>query len=112
MRTLVILTTGSGDHERDLGGDVGPVLPPVVPFHFSVRSLNMSIAAIAQDSRTIPRSRQNPKILRIDDAKIVRYAVAIGVPLSGHLLAQKRQDRITEVCECRVTSVVSDMLVH
>jgi len=38
----------------------------------------------------IPSSRQNPKILRIDDAKIVRYAVAIGAPLSGYLLAQKR----------------------
>ena len=61
---------------------------------------------------TILRSRQNPKILRRDDAEVVGYTVAVDVPLSRHLLAQERQHCRTEISERLVTSVVGDVPVH
>jgi hypothetical protein len=64
---------------------------------------------LAQD---IPCSGQNPKILGRDDTEVVRYLIAKDVPFSGHLLAQKGQDRGFEVAECRMTSIVSDVPVH
>jgi cytochrome c oxidase subunit I len=38
----------------------------------------------------IPRSGQNPKILGRDNTEVIRYLITIGVPFSGHLLAQER----------------------
>jgi len=60
----------------------------------------------------ITRSVQNPKILGQDDTEVIRYLIAIDTPFSGHLLAQKGQDRRFEVSECRMTSIVGNMLVH
>src|SRR5208283_237726 len=60
----------------------------------------------------IPSSGQNPKILGRDDTEVIRYLITIGVPFSGHLLAQKGQDRRFEVGECLMTSIMGDMLVH
>jgi glycine/D-amino acid oxidase-like deaminating enzyme len=60
----------------------------------------------------IPRSVQNPKLLGRDDTEVIRYLITIGVPFSGHLLAQKGQDFGFEVSKCRMTSIVGDMLVH
>src|SRR5271166_3766764 len=60
----------------------------------------------------IPRSGQNPKILGRDDTEVIRYLITIGVPFSGHLLAQEGQDRGLEVGECCMTSIVGDVLVH
>jgi hypothetical protein len=60
----------------------------------------------------IPRSRQDPKILGRDDAEIFRYLIAVGVPFSGHLLAQKRQDRRFEIGEGLVAAIVRDTLMH
>ena len=57
-------------------------------------------------SNSIPRSRENPKILWRDDAEVVRYLVAVEPPISWHLLAQERRDRVAEVGECLVASVV------
>jgi transposase len=68
--------------------------------------------AMRSDKTDIPCSRQNPKILGRDDAEIIRYLVTIGVPLSGHLLAQERQDRSSEISKRGVTSIVRDLLVH
>src|ERR1700677_3954662 len=50
----------------------------------------------------IPRSGQNPKILRPDDTEVIRYLITIDVPFSGHLLTQKGEDRRFEIGECLV----------
>ena len=63
-------------------------------------------------AQAIPRSGQNPKILGRDDTEVIRYLITIDTPFSGHLLAQKGQDCGFEVSECRMTSIVGDMLVH
>src|SRR5271166_3132181 len=57
-------------------------------------------------------SGQNSKILGRDDTEVIRYLITIGVPFSGHLLAQEGQDRGLEVGECSMTSIVDDMPVH
>jgi len=64
------------------------------------------------DIYCIPRSGENPKILGRDDTDVIRYLITIGIPFSGHLLAQKGQDRGFEVGKCRVASIVGDVLVH
>ena len=61
---------------------------------------------------SIPRSGQNPKILGRDDTEVIRYLITIDTPFSGNLRAQEREDRRFEVSECRMTSIVGDMLVH
>jgi hypothetical protein len=60
----------------------------------------------------IPRSGQNPKILGRDDTEVIRYLITIGVPSPGYFLAQEREDLRFEIGECRMTSIVGDMLVH
>jgi hypothetical protein len=60
----------------------------------------------------IPRSGQNPKSLGEIDTEVIRPMIAIGVPFSGHLLAQEGEDRRFEIGECGVTSIVGDMFVH
>jgi len=60
----------------------------------------------------IPRSRQNPKILWVDDAKIIGDGIAIGSPVFRNLLAQECQHCAAEAVELRVTSIVGDVFVH
>ncbi len=80
------------------------VLPPRL-------SSNMIIVA-ARRPADIPRLGQNPKILGRDDAEVIRYLITIGVPFSGHLLAQKGQYCSFEIAECLMTSIVGDVPVH
>ena len=61
---------------------------------------------------SLPRSGQNPKILGRDDTEVIRYLITIGVPSPGYFLAQEREDLRFEIGECRMTSIVGDMLVH
>src|SRR5208282_5740202 len=61
---------------------------------------------------SIPSSGQNPKILGRDDTEVIRYLITIGIPFSGHLLAQKGQYCGFEIAERRMTSIVGDVLVH
>ncbi|HEY4042710.1 MAG TPA: hypothetical protein VGM32_12815, partial [Rhodopila sp.] len=75
-----------------------------------VRELYAALPERKEHSACIPRSRQNPKILGRDDAKIIRYLITIGVPFSGHLLTQEREDRRSEIGEHRMTSIVRNML--
>src|SRR6202041_3093276 len=65
-----------------------------------------------QSANTIPRSGQNPKILGRDDTEVIRYLITIDEPSPGYFLAQEREDRRFEIGECRMTSIVGDMLVH
>ena len=44
---------------------------------------------LAEKIRDIPRSRQNPKILWGDDAKIIGDGIAIGCPVFRNVLAQE-----------------------
>jgi hypothetical protein len=67
---------------------------------------------IEADLDSIPRSVQKPKFAGRDDTEVIRYLITIDTPFSGHLLAQKGQDCGFEVSECRMTSIVGDMLVH
>ena len=42
---------------------------------------------ITECDTTIPCSRENPKILRVDDTEVVRDLIAINLPISGHAVA-------------------------
>ena len=75
-----------------------------------ITSISILLGGIV--SVDIPCSGQNPKILGRDDTEVIRYLITIAVPFSGHLLAQKGQDRRFEIGECGMTSIVGDMLVH
>lgn len=58
------------------------------------------------------RSRENPKILWIDDPEIVGDLVAIVAPFPGNLDAQKIQDRLTERREGGMAPIMCDVPVH
>ena len=57
-------------------------------------------------------SFHNPKILWIDDTKIVGYRTSEQRPVSRDLFAQKSQRCICELGACRVGLVVRDIPVH
>ena len=54
---------------------------------------------------SIPCSRENPKILRVANAEVVGDLLAVLVPVSGHVVAHKGQDRGAEILETRVAFV-------
>ena len=60
----------------------------------------------------IPRSRENPKILWVDDSEVVRDSVAVGVPIPRHVVAQEGQHCDAEILEAGVALVVGDVPVH
>ena len=47
----------------------------------------------------MPRSRENPKILWVDDSEVVRDSVAVGVPIPRHVVAQEGQHCDAEIPE-------------
>ena len=62
--------------------------------------------------RYLPRSRENPKILWVDDSEVVRDSVAVGVPIPRHVVAQEGQHCDAEILEAGVALVVGDVPVH
>ena len=60
----------------------------------------------------IPRSRDNPELLWIDDPEVIGYLVAVSAPIRGHVVAQEVQDGDAEVLEGGVALVVSGMPMH
>ena len=60
----------------------------------------------------IPRSRQNPKILWVDDAEIVGDRIAKFWPAFGDFFAQEIERRLSEFAICGVSLAVRQMLVH
>ena len=61
---------------------------------------------------TIPRSRHNPKILRIDDAEIVGDRITEVRQIPRNFFTQETERRIGELGASRVGFMVRDMLVH
>ena len=57
----------------------------------------------------IPRSRHNPKILGVDDAKIVGDRITEVRPIPGNLFTQETERRIGELGASCVAFVVRDM---
>jgi hypothetical protein len=57
----------------------------------------------------IPRSRQNPKILWVYDAKIVGDRIAKVRPTSGNISAQEIERGVGEFSACRVGFVMRDI---
>ena len=55
-----------------------------------------TIASITR-TRTIPRSRHDPKILRIDDAKVVGDRITQVRPIPGNFFAQETECRVGEL---------------
>src|ERR1700687_4878441 len=62
--------------------------------------------------RCIPRSRHDPKILWVDDAKIVGDRIAEIGPVAGNFFAQETERRIGELGARCVGFVVRDVSVH
>src|SRR6202521_23911 len=70
---------------------------------------------LARPSRSdtcIPRSRHDPKILWVDDAKIVGDRIAEIGPVAGNFFAQETERRIGELGASCVGFVVRDVSVH
>jgi hypothetical protein len=64
------------------------------------------------ETATIPRSRENPKILWVDDSEVVRDSVAVGVPIPRHVVAQEGQHGDAEIPEAGVALVVGDAAIE
>jgi len=60
----------------------------------------------------IEESRDDPKILQVDDAEIIGDGRREFVEPARHVLAQKSEDGVSEVAEFGVGLVVGDVLVH
>jgi hypothetical protein len=61
---------------------------------------------------SIPRSRQNPKIFWVDNAKITGDGVAKVSPVLGDFVTQEIERGIRELPTCRMAFVVGDVSVH
>ena len=59
-----------------------------------------------------PAQVRTRKSLGEMDTEVIRYLITIGVPSPGYFFAQEREDLRFEIGECRMTSIVGDMLVH
>src|SRR5665647_2934919 len=70
----------------------------------------ISSASISVSS--IPRSRNNPKILGVDDAEIVGDRITEVRPIPRNFFTQETERRIGELGASCVALVVRDMLVH
>ena len=127
----VLRRAGIGRHPRHSGGYPHPSLrvrrtrrtrhsPPLThrcrdcqPVGLRCQSRGIGCGAHRRIARrSIPSSGQNPKILGRDDTEVIRYMITIGIPFSGHLLAQKGQYCGFEIGECLMTSIMGDVLVH
>ena len=62
--------------------------------------------------RGIPRSRHNPKILWIDDAKIVGDRITEVRPIAGYFVTQETERCIGELGASCIAFVVRDVPVH
>ena len=60
----------------------------------------------------IPRSRQNPKILWVDDAEVVGDRITKACPVLGDFVAQEIERGVREMSACGVAFVVRDISVH
>jgi hypothetical protein len=60
----------------------------------------------------IPCSRHDPKILRLDDAKVVGDLIAENGPIAGDLFAQEAEGRVGKLGASSVAFVVGDVSVH
>src|ERR1700686_4921920 len=67
---------------------------------------------MAASISSIPRSRHDPKILWVDDAKIVGDRIAEIGPVAGNFFAQETERRIGELGASCVGFVVRDVSVH
>jgi hypothetical protein len=75
--------------------------------------IHATMTQIRIDHNTfIPRSPHNPKILWVDDAKIVGDRIAKVGPVPGNFLAQESERRIGELGASSVGFVVGDVSVH
>src|SRR5271157_4647450 len=62
--------------------------------------------------RAIPRSRQYPKILWIDDAEVVGDGITKASPVLGDFVAQEIERGVRELSACGVAFVVRYIPVH
>ena len=60
----------------------------------------------------IPRSRHDPKILWVDDAKIVGDRITEVRPIPGNFFTQETERRIGELGASCIAFVVRDVSVH
>src|SRR5271155_6213484 len=60
---------------------------------------------------TIPCARHDPKILRLDDAKVVGDLIAENGPIAGDFFAQEAEGRVGELGASSVAFVVGDVSV-
>ena len=71
--------------------------------------LKKLFAMLGQD---IPCSRHDPKILRLDDAKVVSDLIAEDGPIAGDFFAQEAEGRVGKLGASSVAFVVGDVSVH
>ena len=66
----------------------------------------------AATSFAIPRSRQYPKILWIDDAEVVGDGITKASPVLGDFVTQEIERDVRELSACGVAFVVRYIPVH
>ncbi len=66
----------------------------------------------AGSAEHIPRSRENPKILWVDEAEVIRNRITKFQPVLGDSFAQERERRLGKLPICGISLVVREMLVH
>src|ERR1700676_4374747 len=70
------------------------------------------LPSFSMTGATIPRSRHDPKILWVDDAKIVGDRIAEIGPVAGNFFAQETERRMGELGASCGVFVVRDVSVH
>src|ERR1039457_1388781 len=66
----------------------------------------------SMSATSIPRSRQYPKILWIDDAEVVGDGITKASPVLGDCVAQEIEPGVPELSACGVAFVVRYIPVH
>lgn len=79
---------------------------------FLVDAIASGIDNFVVDKFVIPRSRHDPKILWVDDAKIVGDRITEVRPIPGNFFTQETERRIGELGASCIAFVVRDVSVH
>src|ERR1700730_6053741 len=96
---------------RSIGQDC-PVPFAARGIAFRIVSFRWNFVDIFQKYETIPRSRQYPKILWIDDAEVVGDGITKASPVLGDFVAQEIERDVRELSACGVAFVVRYIPVH
>ena len=74
--------------------------------------IRFDLVGICSSFKNIPSSRQNPKILGVDDAKVAGDRITEASPVLGDFAAQEIKRGVRELSACGMAFVVRDIPMH